>query len=123
MDQETYARKAEALRPKLYRTAYCYLGSEAMALDALDEAVYKGLRGAGKLRQPEYFETWLTRILLNECSRELKRSHRPDLLCREHPFCPGGPGQTGHYRRRISGQGCFARPGGPDHAGDRPAAL
>lgn len=123
MDQETYARKAEALRPKLYRTAYCYLGSEAMALDVLDEAVYKGLRGAGKLRQPEYFETWLTRILLNECSRELKRSHRPDLLCREHLFCPGGPGQTGHYRRRISGQGCFARPGGPDHPGHRPAAL
>lgn len=76
MDQETYARKAEALRGKLYRTAYCYLGSEAMALDVLDEAVYKGLRGAGKLRQPEYFETWLTRILLNECSRELKRSRR-----------------------------------------------
>ena len=123
MDQETYARKAEALRPKLYRTAYCYLGSEAMALDALDEAVYKGLRGAGKLRQPEYFETWLTRILLNECSRELKRSRRPDLLCREHLFCPGGPGQTDHHRSGLPGQGRGSGMGGSDHAGDRPAAL
>ena len=76
MDMETYAQRVEALRPKLYRTAFCYLGSEAMALDALDEAVYRGLRSLGKLRQPEFFDTWLTRILINECNRELKRRAR-----------------------------------------------
>ena len=43
MDMQTYARRVEAIRPKLYRTALCYLGSEAQAMDALDEAVYKGL--------------------------------------------------------------------------------
>lgn len=73
---QTFAQRVEHLRPKLYRTAYSWLGSEAMALDALDEAVYKGLRSLGSLRQPEFFETWMTRILLNECSRELKRSRR-----------------------------------------------
>ena len=73
---QTYAKRAEALRPKLYRTALCYLGSEAQAVDVLDEAVYKGLCAAGKLRQPEYFDTWLTRILLNECHREQKRQGR-----------------------------------------------
>lgn len=76
MDMQTYAKRAEALRPKLYRTALCYLGSEAQAVDVLDEAVYKGLCAAGKLRQPEYFDTWLTRILLNECHREQKRQGR-----------------------------------------------
>ena len=76
MDMETFAQRVEALRPKLYRTAFCYLGSEAMALDALDEAVYRGLRSLGKLRQPEFFDTWLTRILINECNRELKRRAR-----------------------------------------------
>lgn len=73
MDMQTYAQRVEMLRPKLYRTALCYLGSEAAALDALDEAVYRGLKGLKKLRQPEYFDTWLTRILLNECAREKKR--------------------------------------------------
>ena len=73
---ETFALQVEALRPKLYRTAFCYLGNEAMALDALDEAVYRGLRSLGTLRQPEFFDTWLTRILINECNRELKRSRR-----------------------------------------------
>ena len=72
MDMETFAQRVEALRPKLYRTAFCYLGSEAAALDALDEAVYRGLKNLKKLRQPEYFDTWITRILLNECSREKK---------------------------------------------------
>jgi len=76
MDMETFAQRVEGLRPKLYRTAFCYLGSEAAALDALDEAVYRGLKSLGKLRQPEYFDTWMTRILLNECSRERKRMNR-----------------------------------------------
>lgn len=73
---QTYARRVEAIRPKLYRTALCYLGSEAQAMDALDEAVYKGLCALKKLRQPEFFDTWLTRILLNECHREQKRQGR-----------------------------------------------
>lgn len=73
MDMETFAQRMEALRPRLYRTAYCYLGSEAQALDALDEAVYRALKSLQGLRQPEFFETWLTRILINECTRELKR--------------------------------------------------
>lgn len=76
MDNEEYARRVEALRPKLYRTALCYLGRQQDALDVLDEAVYRGLCGLKKLRQPEFFDTWLTRILLNECSRELKRRSR-----------------------------------------------
>lgn len=76
MDMEAFARQVEALRPRLYRTAYCYLGSEAAALDAVDEAVYWALRSLKRLRQPEYFDTWLTRILLNECAREKKRRSR-----------------------------------------------
>lgn len=76
MDMETFAQRVECLRPKLYRTAFCYLGSEAAALDALDEAVYRGLKSLGKLRQPEFFDTWITRILIHECCRERKRWSR-----------------------------------------------
>ena len=76
MDHDEFARRAEALRARLYRTAYLYLGSEADALEAVDEAVYQALRSLGQLRQEAYFETWLTRILLNECHRELRRRKR-----------------------------------------------
>ena len=37
MDHDEFARRAEALRARLYRTAYLYLGSEADALEAVDE--------------------------------------------------------------------------------------
>ena len=76
MDHETFADRVQALRGRLYRTAYLYLGSEADALEAVDEAVYQALRALKKLREPEHFETWLTRILLNECHRELRRRKR-----------------------------------------------
>lgn len=76
MDREEFAGRVEAVKARLYRTAYLYLGSEADALEAVDEAVYQALRGLKKLRQPEFFETWLTRILINECRRELRRRNR-----------------------------------------------
>ena len=76
MDPETFAARTEAVKARLYRMAYLYLGSEADALEAVDEAVYQALRALKKLRQPEFFETWLTRILINECHRELRRRKR-----------------------------------------------
>ena len=90
MDHETFAARVQALRERLYRTAYLYLGSEADALEAVDEAVYQALRALKKLRQPEFFDTWLTRILLNECHRELRR------------------------RKRFSGEETFPETAGPD---------
>lgn len=76
MGREEFARRVQAIRERLYRAAYLYLGSEADALEAVDEAVYQALRNLKKLRQSEYFETWLTRILINECHKELRRRKR-----------------------------------------------
>lgn len=76
MSEQKFARRAEALKARLYRTALLYLGSETAAVDAVDEAVYKGFLARKKLRQPEYFSTWLTRILINVCNQELRRRKR-----------------------------------------------
>lgn len=76
MKHEEYAARLEPLRGRLYKTALLYLKSESLALDAVDEAVYKGLRACWRLRQPEFFDTWLTRILINVCKDELQRGKR-----------------------------------------------
>lgn len=76
MDREEFAARTHTMKERLYRTAYLYLGSEADALEAVDEAVYQALRALKQLRQPEFFETWLTRILLNTCHKELRRRKR-----------------------------------------------
>ncbi len=76
MGEQEFLRQAEGLKARLYRTALLYLGSEAAAVDAVDEAVYKGFLARKKLRQPEFFATWLTRILMNVCNQELRRRRR-----------------------------------------------
>ena len=76
MNNEEFGKRIENIRLRLYKTALLYLGSEACALDAVDEAVYKALCSYKKLRQPEYFDTWITRILINECYNELRRQKR-----------------------------------------------
>ena len=76
MTNVEFAAHVEKIRLKLYKTALTYLASEALALDAVDEAVYKALCGKRKLRQKEYFDTWITRILINECHNELRRQKR-----------------------------------------------
>ena len=84
MTEQEYIRRAEALKERLYRTAVLYLGSESAAVDAVDEAVYKGYRACGKLREPDFFDTWLTRILINVCNTELRRRKR-ELAVAELP--------------------------------------
>ena len=69
-------RQAAALKARLYRTALLYLGSDSAAVDAVDEAVYKGFLARKKLREPQFFATWLTRILINVCNQELRRRKR-----------------------------------------------
>lgn len=76
MTEQEYIQHAEALKGRLYRAAVLTLDSESAAVDAVDEAVYKGFRAYKKLRQPEFFDTWLTRILINVCNTELRRRRR-----------------------------------------------
>ena len=76
MTEAAFAARAEGRKACLYRTALLYLGSEALALDAVDEAVYKGFRACGTLREEQYCDTWLTRILINVCNAELRRRRR-----------------------------------------------
>ena len=80
MDKNEFASRAEQIKKRLYRTAFLYLGSEVMALDAVDEAIYRGFISLNKLRQPEFLETWITRILINECKKDLRRRKREQPL-------------------------------------------
>ena len=76
MEMNEYASRVEALQNRLFRTAVLYLGSQSDAEEALDEAVYRGLKSCRKLREPAYFNTWMTRIVLNVCFDEQRRRKR-----------------------------------------------
>lgn len=55
-----------------YRLAYSYVHNEADAGDIVQNGAYKALRSSHTLNKPEYAETWVYRIMLNECYRCLQ---------------------------------------------------
>lgn len=59
-----------------YRLAYSYVHNETDAFDIVQNGAYKVLRGSDTLKNPEYAETWVYRIMLNECFRYLKQPQK-----------------------------------------------
>ena len=60
----------------LYRMAYLYVGQEDAALDVVQESILKAYKSLKTLREPEYFRTWLTKILINT-AQDLLRKRKP----------------------------------------------
>ncbi|WP_430489157.1 sigma-70 family RNA polymerase sigma factor [Rossellomorea marisflavi] len=57
---------------RIYRTAFLYVNNEEDALDAVQEASFKAFTSIHSLKQPEYFLTWFTRIVIR-CAGDLHR--------------------------------------------------
>ena len=76
MKEDEFTARLEPLKPRLYRTALLYFGSESKAVDVVDEAVYRAWCKRKQLREPAAFDSWLTRILINECHSEQRRQSR-----------------------------------------------
>lgn len=79
-DEEAFVSLIETYKQDLYKIAISMLKNDADAADAMQDTVlssYENLRG---LREPKYFKTWLTRILINHCNRILKERGRMALL-------------------------------------------
>lgn len=74
LPEEKFITEFDSLKEQLYRFAYLYLRNETLALEAVDETVFLAYKSIHKLRQPEYFKTWITRILINVCKKELKHA-------------------------------------------------
>lgn len=74
-DEEFFAR-VEKIRAKMYRIAYPYFNSESMTIDIVDEAIYRGYLKKRQLKNEEYMETWLIRILINQCKTKYEKSKK-----------------------------------------------
>ena len=57
----------------LYEIAYLYCKDQQAALDAVSECVTKVYLNLPKLKEPKYFKTWMTRILINEVLDDMKK--------------------------------------------------
>jgi len=75
MDKSEFTQRVTDMRDRLYRVTCGMLRERQDRLDAVQEAVLRAWAKRDGLRNEDYFETWLTRILINEC-RNLQRVQR-----------------------------------------------
>ena len=71
-DREAFELIVLAKAEPFLRTATAILGNEADARDATQETFIAAWRGFGGLRDPERFDAWLGRILINSCRMALR---------------------------------------------------
>ncbi|AIQ16623.1 RNA polymerase subunit sigma-24 [Paenibacillus sp. FSL H7-0357] len=76
LKEEQYSEKLGVIRDKLYRLAYCYVKNEQEALDIVSEATYKGYLAYGKMQSVTYFDTWMSRIVINTAIDHVRRNKR-----------------------------------------------
>ena len=60
----------------LYRMAFLYVRQEQDALDVVQESILKAYKSLKTLREPEYFRTWLTKIVINTAQDTLRARQR-----------------------------------------------
>ena len=91
MSDMEYMSRVRGMERKLYRIASAILFSDADSADAIQEAVFKGWMRRDGLREEKYFESWLIRILINECKNILRRRKRAPLPLNEEARLRGAP--------------------------------
>lgn len=72
-DKEAFIQLCRRIEPEMYGMAQSILGRDEDSADAMQEATIKAYRSIHGLRQPEFFKTWMLRILINECHKIVRK--------------------------------------------------
>lgn len=67
MKEAEFCSRIRSMQQTLYRVSYGILPRESDREDALQECILKAWQYMGRLRDERLFETWIVRILINEC--------------------------------------------------------
>lgn len=76
MNNEEFTRAILAMTDTLYRVAATQLRQRADREDAVQECLRKAWEKRHRLREERYLQTWVIRILLNECHTIQRRMAR-----------------------------------------------
>ena len=66
-DPDAFARLVNLYMKDMYRTAAAILRNDENAADAIQDTILVCWEKLETLKKPEYFRTWLIRILINKC--------------------------------------------------------
>ena len=75
-DMDSFVELLEPIKSSLYKVAFVYLKNEDDALDCVHDAIIKAINSLKNLKEPQYFNTWMTRITINVCKDYIKKSSK-----------------------------------------------
>ena len=78
-DSEAYEYLAKKYNTYFYKVAFLYLKNEQDSLDVVQESIYQGFVKIHSLRKPEYFVTWMNRIVINQAFRCIRKRSNYEL--------------------------------------------
>jgi RNA polymerase sigma-70 factor (ECF subfamily) len=80
-DREAFSALAASVVDRLYATAVLILRDHSLADDATQETIVRAWRDLPSLRDPDRFDAWLRRLLVNACHDEgrRQRQRRPEI--------------------------------------------
>lgn len=70
---DAYGELIAEYQEYLYKMAYLYMCNEEMALDVVGTTILKAYQSVASLKNPEYFKTWITKILIHVSRDEQKK--------------------------------------------------
>ena len=76
MTKEKFAELVLESEKTLYRVSMSMLKNETDCEDAVQTAILSAYEKLDTLKNEEYFKTWLVRILINDCNRQLRTKNR-----------------------------------------------
>ncbi|WJQ80182.1 RNA polymerase sigma factor [Brevibacillus brevis] len=79
-DREAFIAVVKQVESSLYHTAKSILKKEENIADALQETILKAFKSLHSLREPQFFKTWMFRILINECNKIVANRSRNVLM-------------------------------------------
>lgn len=88
MNKAEFTLRVRDCERRLYRVARTILRCDADCEDAVQEALVRAWAKRNTLREEAYFETWLIRILINECRTLVRRQPRGEVELPENLVAP-----------------------------------
>ena len=75
-NEDAFTELMQSQLQAMYKTARAILKNDEDVADAISETILICWEKMKQLKKPEFFKTWLTRILINECNNILRQRKR-----------------------------------------------
>ena len=104
MTKEEFEARIIAMQDTLYRVSATLLRQNCDREDAIQECIYRALRKRDSLRDDRFMQSWVIRILINECYAIHRRAkwERPSEKLPEPPPMSGPDADPEVFRALFS---------------------